>query len=135
MNLYVKDSPPVPSPLVKSPPWHMNPGIIRWKTQPMKFSLFPDLPLPCSPVQSALKFSAVLGTTCAKSSKTILPLDLSIRWDDGVTWGHQESYAPPFNHMACHCSARWCQPHHSTHEMSLFVSTHLRLIYSAQKCC
>ena len=27
-------SPPVPSPRVKSPPWHMNPGMTRWKTLP-----------------------------------------------------------------------------------------------------
>lgn len=143
-----QDTPPVPSPRVKSPPWHMNPwfeanrgplgvhkvpsskqnmfpfipvsnqkmnsecknyllntppkkkiqilfakkkcvqmfqvclflvkhpGMIRWKTLPKKFNLFPDFPLPCSPVQSARKFSAVFGTTCAKSSKTILPLQL-----------------------------------------------------------
>ncbi|KAI8554112.1 hypothetical protein RHMOL_Rhmol05G0072400 [Rhododendron molle] len=29
------DSPPVPFPAVKSPPWHMNPGITRWNVEPL----------------------------------------------------------------------------------------------------
>jgi len=33
------------------------------------------IPNPFSPVQSALKFSTVLGTTSARSSITILPAD------------------------------------------------------------
>ena len=43
-------------PLVKSPPWSMKPGMIRW-------NLLPSYPNPLSPVQRARKFSAVLGTT------------------------------------------------------------------------
>jgi hypothetical protein len=41
----------VPLWLVKSPPWHMNWGITRWKEEPLK-------PKPFSPVHSARKFSA-----------------------------------------------------------------------------
>jgi hypothetical protein len=43
-------------PRVKSPPWSMNCGIIRWKEDPA-------YPKPFSPVQRARKFSAVFGTT------------------------------------------------------------------------
>merc|ERR1711920_188479 len=50
------DFPPVPSPLVKSPPWIMNDLITRWNLDPL-------YPKPFSPVQSARKFSAVFGTT------------------------------------------------------------------------
>merc|ERR1719345_377750 len=53
--LPVEDLPPVPLWFVKSPPWHMKPGITRWKM----LSLYP---YPFSPVQSARKFSAVFGT-------------------------------------------------------------------------
>ena len=92
--------PPVPLWLVKSPPWHIKPGITRWK-------LDPSYPNPCSlyifkswtiksvrnmeqilgshhcfrkfdwyktyPVHRARKFSAVLGTTSSRNSKVILP--------------------------------------------------------------
>merc|ERR1719217_1871665 len=53
------DSPPVPSPLVKSPPCNMNCGM-RWNLEPLYVSSLPDLPLPFSPVHSARKFSTVL---------------------------------------------------------------------------
>lgn len=43
----------------------MNRLIMRWKMEFLK-------PNPFSPVQSTLKFSAVFGTTLAKSSKVIL---------------------------------------------------------------
>ncbi len=47
---------------------------LRWNGQPLKCSGFPVLlPIPFSPVQRARKFSAVLGTTSAKSSNTIRP--------------------------------------------------------------
>ena len=60
------ETPPVPSPLVKSPPWHIKLGITLWN--------FEDLyPMPVSPVQRARKFSAVLGTTSAYSSKVMRP--------------------------------------------------------------
>merc|ERR1719502_1416162 len=61
------DLPPVPSWLVKSPPWHMKSGITRWNEQ----SLYPK---PGSPVHSCLKFSAVFGTTSLRSCMTILPI-------------------------------------------------------------
>mmetsp|Transcript_6204 Transcript_6204/g.14136 ORF Transcript_6204/g.14136 Transcript_6204/m.14136 type:complete len:278 (-) Transcript_6204:233-1066(-) len=67
------DSPPVPFPAVKSPPWHMNPGMTRWKALPLKCRSFPLLPSPFSPVQSARKFSHVLGTTSPRSSMVIRP--------------------------------------------------------------
>mmetsp|Transcript_6308 Transcript_6308/g.15710 ORF Transcript_6308/g.15710 Transcript_6308/m.15710 type:complete len:205 (+) Transcript_6308:306-920(+) len=58
--------PPVPFLFVKSPPWHMKPGMMRWKGEALKQS-------PISPVQSALKFSVVFGTTFPKSPKTSVP--------------------------------------------------------------
>ena len=60
------DLPPVPFWLVKSPPWHMNPGMTRWKGEPL-------YPKPFSIVHSARKFSHVLGTTSPRSSMTIFP--------------------------------------------------------------
>merc|ERR1719191_148848 len=45
----------------------------RWKAEPLKWRGFPDLPMPFSPVQRARKFSAVLGTTSARSSMTMRP--------------------------------------------------------------
>mmetsp|Transcript_51433 Transcript_51433/g.151596 ORF Transcript_51433/g.151596 Transcript_51433/m.151596 type:complete len:215 (-) Transcript_51433:172-816(-) len=57
------DSPPVPSPCVKSPPWIMKFGMMRWKGHPLKCSGEPLLPFPRAPVQSERKFSAVRGTT------------------------------------------------------------------------
>merc|ERR1712039_797065 len=44
----------------------MNSGMTRW-------NLLPWWPKPFSPVQSARKFSAVLGTTSSKSSKLMRP--------------------------------------------------------------
>jgi len=49
----------------KVPPCAMNRLMMRWKMEFLK-------PNPFSPVQSTLKFSAVFGTTLAKSSKVIL---------------------------------------------------------------
>lgn len=47
---------------------------LRWNGQPLKCSGFPVLlPIPFSPVQRARKFSAVLGTTSAKTSNTMRP--------------------------------------------------------------
>lgn len=62
-NIYT----PVPFPRVKSPPWHMKSGITRWKDDPLKCRGFPDFPMPLSPVQRHRKFSAVRGTTSARS--------------------------------------------------------------------
>ena len=67
------DSPPIPNEWVKSPPWAINPGIILWKLDPLKWSGFPYFPTPFSPVHKALKFSTVFGTVSPKSPKTILP--------------------------------------------------------------
>lgn len=58
---------------VKSPPWHMNPGMIRWKVEPLQCSGFPLRPVPFSPLQRARKFSAVRGVMSAQSSITIRP--------------------------------------------------------------
>lgn len=56
----------------------MHDGILpRWKLDPLKcngFPLFP--PTPFSPVHNARKFSAVLGTTSARNSISILPRGL-----------------------------------------------------------
>ena len=70
---------PVPFPRVKSPPWHMKSGITRWKADPLKCRGFPDLPVPFSPVQRHRKFSAVRGTTSARSWPD--------RWDEGGVGG------------------------------------------------
>ena len=67
-------SPPVPLNLVKSPPYIMKLGITLWKMLSLNDNFFPDiLLLPASPVQSYLKFSAVLGTIFLNNSITILP--------------------------------------------------------------
>ena len=55
------DSPPVPSALVKSPPWSIKSLITRWKMAPLKCNGFPKRPLPFSPVHKQRKFSAVLN--------------------------------------------------------------------------
>lgn len=46
--------------------WHMKDGMTLWKMESRS-------PKPLSPVQSALKFSAVFGTIWEKSSMVILP--------------------------------------------------------------
>lgn len=56
------DSPPVPFPSVKSPPWIINSGMMRWNLDPLKCNFLPDFPFPFSPVHRARKFSAVFGT-------------------------------------------------------------------------
>ena len=66
-------SPPVPLAFVKSPPWHMNPGMMRWKHEPSKRSSAPDFDRPKSPQHNARKFSAVLGTWLPYRPKTIRP--------------------------------------------------------------
>lgn len=63
------DLPPVPFPLVKSPPWTINMGITRWK-------LDPAYPKPFWPVQSSRKLRAVKGTTSSYNLKTIRPAGL-----------------------------------------------------------
>lgn len=60
------DSPPVPSPRVKSPPWIIKLGIILWNELP---SYFEEL-------QRVAKFSTVLGTVFPKRSITISPAAL-----------------------------------------------------------
>eukprot|EP00929_Paragymnodinium_shiwhaense_P103025 TRINITY_DN662_c1_g1_i1.p2 TRINITY_DN662_c1_g1~~TRINITY_DN662_c1_g1_i1.p2 ORF type:complete len:102 (-),score=17.35 TRINITY_DN662_c1_g1_i1:25-330(-) len=67
------DSPPVPLPRVKSPPWHMKLLITRWKALPLKCRGLPERPMPFSPVHKARKFSAVFGTTSSLSSMTMRP--------------------------------------------------------------
>mmetsp|Transcript_66572 Transcript_66572/g.177313 ORF Transcript_66572/g.177313 Transcript_66572/m.177313 type:complete len:210 (-) Transcript_66572:212-841(-) len=62
------DRPPVPSPLVMSPPCAMKPGTMRWNLQPLKCRSSP-----LSPVQRQRKFSAVIGTMSAKSSISSRP--------------------------------------------------------------
>jgi len=47
--------------LVKSPPWHMKPGMTRWKLDPW-------YPKPFSPVHSARKFSIVDNQMRSQSS-------------------------------------------------------------------
>lgn len=37
------------APAVKSPPWHMNPGMTRWKVEPLKCRGLPERPVPFSP--------------------------------------------------------------------------------------
>merc|ERR1719516_748205 len=60
------DLPPVPLPLVKSPPWHMKLGMTLWKEDPLN-------PNPFSPVHRARKFSEVLGTTSSLNSMMTFP--------------------------------------------------------------
>ena len=45
----------------------------RWKLEPLKWSGLPEGPVPFSPVHSARKFSAVLGTTSARSVISMRP--------------------------------------------------------------
>jgi hypothetical protein len=49
----------------------------RWKALPLKWSCLPERPTPFSPVHKARKFSAVLGTTSARSSISMRPAE----WD------------------------------------------------------
>ena len=49
----------------------MNPGMTLWKDDPL-------YPKPFSPVQRALKFSAVFGTTSDLSSMTMRPMGLPL---------------------------------------------------------
>merc|ERR1719227_26702 len=66
-------SPPVPLCIVKSPPWIIKSLMTRWKEHPLKCRGTPDAVFPDSPVQSCRKFSAVFGTTSAKSCKRTRP--------------------------------------------------------------
>jgi hypothetical protein len=54
----------------------MNSGMMRWKPEPLKCSGTPLLPLPFSPVHSARKLAAVLGTTSSNSSNSMRPAGL-----------------------------------------------------------
>ena len=69
------DSPPVPLPRVKSPPWHMKSVMTRWNDEFLKCNGFPEAPVPFSPVHNARKFSAVFGTTSARNVISIRPAD------------------------------------------------------------
>jgi hypothetical protein len=51
----------VPLPRVKSPPWHMNCEMTRWKAEPLKWSGLPLPPMPFSPVHRARKFCRTEG--------------------------------------------------------------------------
>ena len=53
----------------------MKSVITLWKDDPLKCNFFPLFPVPFSPVQRALKFSAHLGVASKNSSKTIFPSD------------------------------------------------------------
>ena len=66
-------SPLVPSNAAMSPPWIMYTGTTLWNILPFKWSGFPDIPIPFSPVQSARKFSAVFGTMSLNNSIMIRP--------------------------------------------------------------
>jgi len=66
-------SPPVPSPLVKSPPCSMNLGMTLWNLLPLYHNLCPEAETPFSPVERALKFSTVFGTSSPKSPRWISP--------------------------------------------------------------
>ena len=60
--------PPVPSPLVKSPPWTMKSLMILWKEDP----LYPKprgVPSYRSPFARETKFSTVLGTLDGKEGR------------------------------------------------------------------
>ena len=51
----------LPLPRVKSPPWHMNCVMTRWKEEPLKWSGLPLWPMPFSPVHRARKFCRAEG--------------------------------------------------------------------------
>jgi len=68
---YIEEE-PVPSLLMKSPPWIMKSLITLWKVEPLYPRGTPSLFN--SPVQNCLKFSAVLGTMSAYSSIKIRPI-------------------------------------------------------------
>ena len=51
------DSLPVPSPLMKSPPYAINPGMIRWNFEPWYVNCLPDILLsPFTPEHISKKF-------------------------------------------------------------------------------
>ena len=52
---------------------HMKSVMTRWKVEPLKCRGLPERPVPFSPVHRQRKFSAVLGTTSARSSITMRP--------------------------------------------------------------
>ena len=58
---FVSQEQGVPLPRVKSPPWHMNCEMTRWKAEPLKCSGLPLPPMPFSPVHRARKFCAQRG--------------------------------------------------------------------------
>ena len=60
----------VPLPRVKSPPWHMNCEITRWKAEPLKCRGLPLPPMPFSPVHRARKFCGTEGR-CAQSETPV----------------------------------------------------------------
>lgn len=54
------DSPPRPSPWVKSPPWIIKLGIILWNVLPLKWGGFPLFPAPFSPIIQRMNISRQL---------------------------------------------------------------------------
>lgn len=84
---------------LNEPPWHMNPGIIRWNGEFLKWRFTPPA-LPFSPVHNARKFSAVFGVTSEKSSKVIRPTSFS------PTFMSKNTYT--LSQPATHCSHRSC---------------------------
>lgn len=81
---YIENA-PVPSPFMKSPPWHMKLGTTLWNVAP----LYPigRASFLYSPVQSCLKFSAVFGTMSLKSSILMRPAGVSPMWISMNTTG------------------------------------------------
>ena len=79
------DLPPVPSPLVKSPPWIMNWGITLWNLLPWKASFSPLSYL--SPRHRVTKFSTVLGTVLPNILMTMSPASFpSISIEKVTVW-------------------------------------------------
>ena len=60
-----------------SPPYAMNPGMMRLKIKPLYQRGLPDSPMPALPSQSVEKFFVVIGMTSPKRPKTILPVSYS----------------------------------------------------------
>lgn len=90
-NFYPQiDLPPVPSPFVKSPPWIMKLGIIRWKVLPSNLRAFPLCTI--FPWQIPTKFYTVLGTVFPKRSITISPAAVPPMSIEKVTWWVIGSY-------------------------------------------
>ena len=85
-------------PRVKSPPWHMNCEITRWKAEPLKCRGLPLPPMPFSPVHRARKFCGA-EKRGAQSGNSSLALALSVSWQQsahgsactGRGWGGRDT--------------------------------------------